>query len=92
MTPKYVLTLPVVALLLVLPGAAHAQCGGGGPQGWWCGPPSCGGYGVQDPRCYGRRGYRPRYEGGYYDWRDREERRERRRERDYYYYGDRRGY
>src|SRR5580704_3137923 len=20
-----------------------AQCGGGGPQGWWCGAPSCGG-------------------------------------------------
>ena len=80
--PKYVLMLPAIAFLLVLPGAAHAQCGGGGPQGWWCGPPSCGGYGVQDPRCYGRRGYRSRYEG-YYDWRDRDERRERRR-RDFY--------
>ena len=89
-TPKYVLVLPVAALLLMLPGAAQAQCGGNGPQRWWCAP-SCGGYGPQDPRCYGRRGYRPRYEGGYYDWRDREERRERRRERDYYYYyGDRR--
>ena len=90
-TPKYVLMLPVAALMLMLPAAAQAQCGGGGPQGWWCGPPSCGGYGVQDPRCYGgRRGYRARYEGGYYDWRDRDDRRERRRERDYYYYGDRR--
>jgi hypothetical protein len=83
-TPKYMLVLPVAALLLMLPGAAQAQCGGYGPQGWWCAP-SCGGYGPQDPRCYGRRGYRSRYEGGYYDWRDREERRERRRERDYYW-------
>lgn len=75
--------VPVAAWLLVLPGAAHAQCGGGGPQGWWCGPPSCGGYGPQDPRCYGD--YRPRYRPGYYEWREREreERRERRR-RDYY--------
>jgi len=48
-------------------------------QGWWCGPPSCGGYGPQDPRCYGD--YRPRY--GYYERREREERRERRR-RDFY--------
>jgi hypothetical protein len=81
-TSKFVLTLPAVAFLLVLPGAAQAQCGGPGPQGSWCGV-SCGGYGVQDPRCYGRRSYRPQYGYGYYNRRDRDERRERRR-RDFY--------
>jgi hypothetical protein len=36
-TPKCVLVLPVATSLLMLPSAAQAQCGGGGPQGW-CGP------------------------------------------------------
>ena len=56
--------LPVAASLLVQPAAAQRACGG---------------YGPQDPRCYGD--YRPRY--GYYERREREERRERRR-RDFY--------
>jgi hypothetical protein len=80
----------VAASLLVLPDAAQAQCGGGGPQGWWCGPPSCGGPGVQAPGCpqppgvyYEQRGYRLRYGDGFYERREREERRERRR-RDFY--------
>jgi len=87
--------LPVAASLL-LPGAAQAQCGGGGPQGWWCGPPTCGGPGVQAPGCpqppgvyYEQRDYRPRYRDGYYDWREREERREWRRR---HFYEDRRYY
>jgi hypothetical protein len=75
-TPKYMLALPVAAVLLVLPGAAQAQCGGGGVQGWWCGPPTCGGPGVQAPGC-------PQPPGAYYgqryrdddDWRYRERRR-----------------
>ena len=54
----------VAASLLVQPAAAQRACGG---------------YGPQDPRCYGD--YRPRY--GYYERREREERRERRR-RDFY--------
>jgi hypothetical protein len=87
-TPKYVLVLPVAALMLVLPGAAQAQCGGGGPQGYWCGPPTCGGNGPQDPRCYGD--YRPRYRPGYYERREREEREERRERRRGDYYEDRR--
>jgi hypothetical protein len=76
-TPKYVLVLPVVALMLVLPGAAQAQCGGGGPQGYWCGPPTCGGNGPQAPGCPQPRGYYYQQRG--YDrdddWRYRERRR-----------------
>ena len=62
--------MAVAASLLVLPAEAQRACGG---------------YGPQDPRCYGD--YRPRYREGY-DWREREERRERRRR----VYEDRRYY
>jgi len=71
--PKFVLVLPVAAALLVPSTAAQAQCGGGGPQGWWCGPPTCGGPGVQAPGCpqppgayYQQRGYYPDGDRRYY--------------------------
>jgi hypothetical protein len=46
--------------------------------------------GVQDPRCYGRRGYRLRYGDDFYERRGREQREERRERRRRDFYEDRR--